>query len=826
LAFDDALAAHGVPPLTQWWRDGIGRWLDAYEQSRVLELWACVGRGAAKSTALYKLALFFAVFGAFEVPPGERHYAIVLSRLKEEAAKGIAIIGRWLTLLGIGHHPTGDVIELDDLPRGIRVVAASVAAASGWRAFFVGKDERSKWPMGGIEALEAAEIDTSAAAMTATHATAPVLSFGSAWGAFGEFYDGVVGGSDSHRHVLGPTPTWIAAPHVTEESTRRRERDRRRWAREYLCEFQAGALSAFDVEGVDQAMALTVPDDHEQCGRVLLLDPTAGASDTYAYCVAGWRRAPDGKRLLELSNVAGIDRARDRGFTSDRMVRQIAAVARAHECSAVHADQFEQFALASAFGREGLRYVVHSWTAPLKERAVEHTRMWLRDGLLVLPKHDRLRRELLAFEERLAPSGALTFRGRGSHDDFAMLLMLGALVDVEGGLFDSPTGKPVAWGGLLSYYQQEAAIANREVPLPTKVDELVPLVAPRRSSRPRPSCPAEVRRIRSSTAACPSSPTTPMTSANWVSSPHDPHPTPKQRKQGIFHVVPIRCKRNCRPRCPRRRRCRPRDKTSGRNRIRACGRSGTGRLSSGDSGQGRDGRDKAMTPTTNSTARHELADLKAAIAEKVAESEKIQSLIAEIQAQCAEPPSQDELSTLRAQKAEAAVAWAARRLAGEDAPLPPVVSAPTASIASAQRERLESHKQLVEALAPALATLRERLDACSISLKTLKWQQLALVSRFVAESAAALVPELETSVKQPRLLAARILAARAWLVERQQTDLLHGLPSAEVIEAMMLPLPGQVEMERQTERKGWWEFAARLCADPDEQAAPALQAAE
>ena len=234
-----------------------------------------------------------------------------------------------------------------------------------------------------------------------------------------------------------------------------------------------------------------------------------------------------------------------------------------------------------------------------------------------------------------------------------------------------------------------------------------------------------------------------------------------------------------------------------------------------------------MTLTANSTARHELADLKAAIAEKVAESEKIQSLIAEIEAQCAEPPSQDELSSLRAQKAEAAVAWAARRLAGEtNAPLPQAVTASLSSVAEAQKERAENHAELVQSLAPALLDLRERLEASSTELKVLKWQQLALVSRFVAESAAALVPELETSVKQPRLLAARILAARAWLVERQQTDLLHGLPSAEVIEAMMLPLPGQVEMERQTERKGWWEFAARLCADPDEQAAPALQAAE
>src|SRR6185437_10983458 len=140
------------------------------------------------------------------------------------------IIDNWLDLLEVPHHLAGDVIEIGDMPRGIRVVAASVAAASGWRAYFVGKDERSKWPASGIEERAAEEIDTSATAMTATHALAPIVSFGSAWGAFGGFYEAITSGTDSSKHVLGPTPTWVAAPHISEESTRRKERDPSKWA--------------------------------------------------------------------------------------------------------------------------------------------------------------------------------------------------------------------------------------------------------------------------------------------------------------------------------------------------------------------------------------------------------------------------------------------------------------------------------------------------------------------------------------------------------------------------------------------------------------------
>lgn len=155
LAFDDRLASLGVPPLTPWWREGIGEWLDAYEAGGVLQLFACVGRGAAKSTALYKLALFFALFGDVAVPPGERHYAIVLAfegRGSEGDRHHLALVQ---LARGVAHRVSGDVVDLGSLPRGLRVVAASVAATSGWRAFFVGKDERGKFEGSGVDEFDA-----------------------------------------------------------------------------------------------------------------------------------------------------------------------------------------------------------------------------------------------------------------------------------------------------------------------------------------------------------------------------------------------------------------------------------------------------------------------------------------------------------------------------------------------------------------------------------------------------------------------------------------------------------------------------------------------
>jgi hypothetical protein len=146
LSFDRRLAkVASEPECSPWWRLQITRFLDGLEAGTSTELWACVGRGGAKSTSLYKLALYFTLFGEFVIPPAQRHFAIVLSRTKQEAQKGNDIISKWLDALGFAHRFTGDAIELEAKNTGIRVVSANVGAASGWRAFFVGCDEFAKW---------------------------------------------------------------------------------------------------------------------------------------------------------------------------------------------------------------------------------------------------------------------------------------------------------------------------------------------------------------------------------------------------------------------------------------------------------------------------------------------------------------------------------------------------------------------------------------------------------------------------------------------------------------------------------------------------------
>jgi hypothetical protein len=453
LEFDDSLASHGVPPLTDWWRAGIGRWLDAYERDHVLRLVACVGRGAAKSTALYKLAAFFTIFGDFAIPIGERHFAIVLSRLKEEATKGISIIARWLTLLGVPHHVAGDVIELDGMPRGIRVVAASVAASSGWRAYFVGKDERSKWPFGGVDDQDAEEIDTSAGAMTATHPNAPEVSFGSAWGDFGAFYTDVMSGDNDTKIVLGPAPTWEAAPHISEIACRRKERDSRRFAREYACVFQGGATSALDA--VQVRACLRPFRQGKPLGQVIMaVDWSQGRGDSRARLFAQFwqpelddrdkyehediesgayvlklgpngvpirKNPPAPKPELHIFGISALEgRWADRGVTSDQIVSDDAYEANRKGASLVYGDDYMALVLQSAYAKYRLAYTPQKWTVESKADALLQVRDWIANGALVIEQTSEghaLADEMIRLSEIIRPSGGISIGARTGHDD-------------------------------------------------------------------------------------------------------------------------------------------------------------------------------------------------------------------------------------------------------------------------------------------------------------------------------------------------------------------------------------------------------------------------
>jgi hypothetical protein len=82
--------------------------------------------------------------------------------------------------------------------------------------------------------------------------------------------------------------------------------------------------------------------------------------------------------------------------------------------------------------RFGITYTELKFTADTKASAVYRLRQLMADSALILPNHEKLINECLAFQERVAPSGVVTFHARGAgKDDHADLLLAAVLAEAD-----------------------------------------------------------------------------------------------------------------------------------------------------------------------------------------------------------------------------------------------------------------------------------------------------------------------------------------------------------------------------------------------------------
>lgn len=424
--FDAELASLGVPPLSRWWRDEVGRFLDAYDAGESLELWCCVGRGGAKSTAMYKLALFQTIMGNFQIPDDERHYAIVLSRIRAEAEKGLVIISGWIRKLGHACRAVGDTIDIEGMPRGIRVTSASVGAASGWRAFFVGCDEFAKWRAEGAADIDSDEVLSSARAMMATHPRGMVMVASTPWASEGTFYKAILAGDAPGRTVPPATPSWVANPVITEADTRKRETNDRRWRREYAAEFvdafEAGFFPSDAVAACTDVGRLPMPiapGPHRSTagGYLIAIDP-AFSYDRFGIAIAHAEFHLAGPRIV-VDYVGTIEPpGRGVSLSPDRAVAAVATLRRTWPGgAAVYSDQYAAASLQEGFMRRNVVLCVDPWSQATKLERFTLARSLMVDVRIRLPDCAATRKELGGFGLKFNPSGSESILSRTAHDD-------------------------------------------------------------------------------------------------------------------------------------------------------------------------------------------------------------------------------------------------------------------------------------------------------------------------------------------------------------------------------------------------------------------------
>lgn len=416
---DRALVAKGFPAMSPWWRSTVERF---YRSGR-RQLVARVGRRGGKSSTLCRLAVLEALYGEHSIPPGDVGVIAFVSTRREEAGERLRTIRAILDALGVPYSERDQTIELRSKPIAFRVFVASIAGVVGFTAIMVIADETARWRDSEVGSNPADEVLASLRPTMATQPNAKLILSSSPLGSTDAHARAFNDGETDHQCVAH-AETWTANPTITEAQTRRDEPDERIWRREYAAIPQAGKLAAFDEDAV--ALAFNVREEDEKHGRVMVIDPSSGRKDSFTWGIVGWSRCGS-KDYLKFDHVDGLAGSFWKQWTADRVVDRLAEVADAYRIENVYADQREAFALQPLFTAKGLVYESIAWTSQSKIAAVEMLRRHFREETIELPDHPQLRRELALFEERVTPSGSLTFDGRSGHDDYVALLITAAM---------------------------------------------------------------------------------------------------------------------------------------------------------------------------------------------------------------------------------------------------------------------------------------------------------------------------------------------------------------------------------------------------------------
>ena len=472
-AMDALLADAGWPPTSEWWFRQIERFLQSGRRQFVLR----VGRRGGKSSTLCRVAVAFALWGAYQIPPGDVGVVAFVSVSRDESAQRLRTIEAILLALGVAYRRTGDSIELDGRPVVFKTFAASIAGVSGFTAILFVGDEVAKWRDSDTGANPAGEVLASARPTMATQPTArmflcssPLSNLDAHAVAFDE--------GDTDYQLVAHAATHDSNPTIPEKLYVSLESNETRRLREYYAIPQTGSVNVLPVELIDAAFArwhryaAAKPSTH-----YITADPSSGgttSADWFTFGAFGWvdnereryvlddrgqiERSAWGDKIersdfkptppvLKFTEIDGIQGGFFGQITGDEIAKRIARLARRHDTRFVLSDQREQFFMESMLKKEGLRLAVYPWTATSKPRAVEIVRRWFADGLIALPPHDRLRAELLGFEERITASGQFTYGARrGGHDDFVALLITAAHAELAAQLKQSPIAPQPFYG--------------------------------------------------------------------------------------------------------------------------------------------------------------------------------------------------------------------------------------------------------------------------------------------------------------------------------------------------------------------------------------------
>lgn len=329
-----------------------------------------------------RLAVALALYGAYDIPPGDVGVIAFVSVKMAEARERLATIAQILDVLAEPYSVSGDEIRLHRRPIAFRVYPASFRTSVGFTGLALFADEVARWRDDDTGANPAHHVFSSMRPSLATIPNAIEVVVSSPWATLDYHYELCRDGTTDEQ-LFCEAPSWVANPvTMSEERARQLEPDDRTREREYggpgerpPTPMSGDATTWFDamlIEAAPRGFTTTEPDDCIVAG--------ADTGFTRNSCALSIRaRKPGGMVLPLLARVWRPSAAESLQPTA--VFREMAADLLRFNVRAVMADSHYQASAEEVFGPLGIARI----DAPkLPEEAYVETRILFRERRLGL----------------------------------------------------------------------------------------------------------------------------------------------------------------------------------------------------------------------------------------------------------------------------------------------------------------------------------------------------------------------------------------------------------------------------------------------------------
>jgi hypothetical protein len=408
---------------------------------RVRELWAIAGRRSGKTRMAAAISVHIGAIEQHALAPGEVGYVLLLAASRSQARVAFDYVCGFLNaspllrqqVLGI----TAEEVRLKN-NIVIAVHAGSYRTIRGRTLLAVVGDETSFWR---DETSAQPDVEVFRACAPALVASGGIwIGISTGYRKLGLLYqkwrDHFGQDSDDVLVVQGPSslfnprldPTMIQRATAADPEAAESE-----WGGGFRNDINA-FLSDDVIEcAIDHARPLELP-PRKNIRYAAFCDPSGGRGDAFALCIGHYH---------EDKFIADVVRAVPPPFDPGCVVADFAALLKQYGASTVVGDHYSGEWVTGSFKTAGIKYVAAD--RPKSELYLETLPLFAR-GLVAIPHHPRLIRELRLLERRTHRSGKDTVdHGRSGHDDAANALAGCMVLGVEAARLAAYTS--MAWVG-------------------------------------------------------------------------------------------------------------------------------------------------------------------------------------------------------------------------------------------------------------------------------------------------------------------------------------------------------------------------------------------